>query len=242
MEKVLSLIAIMFFFCCTSAAQHTKNSLLQPDYDDYNLKAWPRQITVVQHYQSGNDINFQEEYYFDSTGHLTEYRKRGFGGEQVTHFPLQSLPQNKEYQFDFDGDVLELTVRDQKGRVGSSEHFIYAESGNLAMTVEYTYSAINGIVEHRTVSTYDKQDRLTRVEQYTADELLLYTEVLKYDRQGNLKSRVRTFYNDDETTTVSNESRKYTYDRRGNWTTCQLMAEGKTICTIERSIEYYGEE
>lgn len=215
---------------------------MQPDYDTYNLRAWPRQITVVQKYEGGNDINFQETYLFDSVGKLTEYRKRGFGGERTTHYPLtmSEINRNKQYTFDYDGDVVELRQFDQQGRLSNTTHCIYAEGGNLAMSIEYTYHPDSGFVTRRTVSTYDKRERLKAVEQYTADELLLWSETRKYDKKGNLKKRTQTFYNDDEVTTTV-ELRSYTYDRHGNWVSCRYSLNGQPMYTIERTIEYYGQ-
>lgn len=228
-------------------AQHSRQSLTQPDYDDYNLRFWPRQVTVVQKYDSGDDNNFQETYSFDSVGRLTEYRKRGFGGERVTLYPLAMsesdgwwIKESEYFHFDYDGDLLESHQYDLKGRLYSSTHYIYAEGGNLVMTIEYIYDLDSGVVAKRTVSTYDKRERLASIEQYTADELLLWTERRKYDKKGNLKKRTQTFYNDDEVT-VTTETRTYTYDRRGNWTHCRYALNGQPMYTIERTIEYYGQ-
>lgn len=231
-----------FLFPCLMYAQHSRQGLTQPDYDTYNLRAWPRQITVVQKYNGGNDNNFQETYLFDSTGHLKEYRKRGFGGERTTRYPLtmSDISQNKQYTFDYDGDLVELRQYDLRKRLISSTHCIYAEGGNLAMSIEYTYHPDSTVVTRRTVSTYDKRERLASIEQYTADELLLWTERRKYDKKGNLKKRTQTFYNDDEVT-VTTETRTYTYDRRGNWTHCRYALNGQPMYTIEREIKYYGE-
>lgn len=224
-------------------AQHTREMLLQPDYDNYNLKGWPREVTVVQKYEQGNDNSFQETYLFDSVGKLTQYRKRGFGGERVTNYPLTmvEITRNKVYFFDYDGDVLELRQYDQAGRLYSSTHCIYAEGGNLAMSIEYTYSADSGVVVKRTVSVYDKRERLVAVEQYTADELMLWSEKRKYDRKGNLVQRRQEFYDEEGGKETTVEKRLYTYDRRGNWTLCRYSLNGKQIYTIERKIAYYGE-
>lgn len=242
-------LVLLFFLVANAAfAQHTMQSLMRPDYDDYNLKAWPRQMTVVQRYESGNDNNFQETYLFDSTGCLTEYRKRGFSGEQVTHYPLVITDSggwgrmgSRLYKFDYDGDVLELRQFDRRGRLSSSTHFIYADGGNLAMSVEYAYDSDSGVVTKRTVSVYDRHERLVTIEQYTADELLLWRESRKYDRRGNLIRRVQTFYNDEETETTV-EKRSYSYDRFGNWTQCRYFMNGKAMYFIERDIDYYGQD
>jgi len=236
------LITVLFLFPCLMYAQHSRQGLTQPDYDTYNLRAWPRQITVVQKYEGGNDINFQEIYLFDSVGKLTEYRKRGFGGERTTRYPLtmNEISQNKQYTFDYDGDLLELRQYDLRQRLISSTHCIYAEGGNIAMSIEYNYSSDSGVVAKRAVSRYDRNERLVSVEQYTADELLLWAEKRKYDKKGNLKKRTQTFFDDGNTETTV-EQRIYSYDRYGNWTSCRYVLNGKPMYVIERRLEYYGE-
>lgn len=230
----------IFLFSATAVAQHSRQTLTQPTCGDYNLRTHPCQVTVVQRYESGSDINFQETYYFDSTGELTEYRKRGFGGENVTRYPLtvEDISDGVLYRFDYDGDVLEMRQFDMQNRLYSSTHYIYAVGGNLAMSVEYVYTADTGVVAKRTVSTYDKHERLKIVEQFTADELLILSEKYKYDRRGNLVRRTQTSYYDEEVVT-NTERRRYTYDRNGNWIQCRYFMNGKEMYTIERTIVYY---
>ena len=189
---------LLFLFPSVLLAQHNRQELVQPNYDSYNLRFWPKEMTVVQKYDKGNDITFQEVYRFDSVGNLTEYRKQGFGGEKVTHYPLtmEDVSRNKLYVFDYDGDVLEMRQFNLKGE--------------------------------------------KKVDQYTADELLLWSEKRKYDRHGNLEKRTQTFFSDDEKE-VTVEKRIYTYDRHRNWTQCLYILNGKQMYTIERKIVYYGE-
>ncbi len=235
------LIIALFLFAGVVSAQHTRQGLLQPKYEDFNLKFWVRQMTVVQRYATGMDINFQETYLFDSVGDLAEYRKRGFGGQHITKYPLPQLDPQKRYDFDYDGDILRVMEFDMKGRLASSTHYIYGSGGNLVQTVSYAYNeADSGAVMERTVTLYDKHERPVSINTYTPDELLLVAEKMKYDRRGNNTQRRITYY-DEESTTVSVERRSYTYDRHGNWTSCRYSLDGKEIYTIERKIEYYGE-
>ena len=255
MFKKLLLCLLFFIFQFSifnyAGAQHNRMTLLQPTCASHNLRDNPRQVVVTQRYSSGNDNNFQETYLFDDNGNLTEYRKRGFGGEKVTSYPLtlsdlerprprgqnNDTIREKIYFFDYDGDVLELRQFDLKGRLISTMHYIYARGGNLAQSVEYTYDADSGNVVKRTVSDYDKREQLKTVRQYTADELLLWKEYRKYDCRGNLTRRVQTFYSDnDKETTV--EKRTYSYDSHGNWTTCRYSLNGREIYTIDRTITY----
>lgn len=235
------LIIALFLFAGVVSAQHTRQGLLQPKYEDFNLKFWVRQMTVVQRYATGMDINFQETYLFDSVGDLAEYRKRGFGGQNITKYPLPQLDPQKRYDFDYDGDILRVMEFDMKGRLASSTHYIYGSGGNLVQTVSYAYNeADSGAVMERTVTLYDKHERPVSINTYTPDELLLVAEKMKYDRRGNNTQRRITYY-DEESTTVSVERRSYTYDRHGNWTSCRYSLDGKEIYSIERKIEYYGE-
>ncbi len=240
-SKKAYLLLTCLAFTMQLSAQHNRAEMLQPNYDTYNLQWWPRQITVVQHYATGQDINFQETYLFDSVGDLAEYRKRGFGGQNITKYPLPQLDPQKRYDFDYDGDILRVMEFDMEGRLASSTHYIYGSGGNLVQTVSYAYNeADSGVVMERTVTLYDKHERPVSINTYTPDELLLVAEKMKYDRRGNNTQRRITYY-DEESTIVSVERRSYTYDRHGNWTSCRYSLDGKEIYTIERKIEYYGE-
>ena len=235
------LLLVIFLFSGVVFAQHNKQSLLQPKYEDFNLKFWVRQMTVVQQYVSGKDINFQETYLFDSVGNLAEYRQRGFGGQMITHYPLSQLNSNELYDFDYDGDILRVREFDLKSRLVSSKHYIYGSGGSLIQTIQYSYDCSDsGVVMERTVTQFDKNERPVSIETYTPDELLLVAEKIKYDRRGNDIQRRITYY-EEESTTVTTEKRSYTYDRRGNWTSCRYSLNGKEIYSINRKIEYYGE-
>lgn len=234
------LIAILLLFPCTLLAQHSRQQLLQPDYDSYNLQGWPRQITVIQKYDNGNDINFQETYCFDSLGNLTEYGKRGFGVMKKTYYPLSQLNPSKQYDFDYDGDVLRVLEFDLKHRLITSTHYIYGVGGNLMQTIQYAYNdADSGAIMERIVTEYDKNEQPVSVSTYSADELLLVAEKIKYDRRGNDIKRTITYY-DEESKTVTTVRRVYTYDKHGNWTVCRYLLNGKEMYVIERKIDYYG--
>jgi hypothetical protein len=241
LKKIIILFLLFYFpFPAFLSAQHNKAQLLQPTCASHNLRDNPRQMVVVQRYQSGNDNNFQETYLFDSLGKLTEYRKRGFGGEKVTAYPLtlEALSVNRQYKFDYDGDVLELRQFDLRGRLIATTHCIYGRGGNLVQSVEYTYHADSGAVVKRTVSDYDKKERLKTVRQYTSDELLLWEEHRQYDRRGNLIKRTQTFYNGNEKETTV-EKRSYSFDSHGNWILCRYSLNGTPMYSISRSLTYY---
>ncbi len=239
LKRLLTSALVLLPLCLS--AQHSRQALVQPNYDDYNLRFWPRQIVVTQQYDKGNDINFQEKYLFDSVGNLTEYSKRGFGGERITVYPLtmEEISAGKKYTFDYDGDLLEMRGYDLKNRLISSTHYIYGEGGNLIQSIEYEYSAENGVILTRAVSFYDKKERLKTVCHYTADELLIRSEEFKYDRKGNWIKRTQTFYEEEEQI-VTVETRSYNYDSHGNWIQCIYSLDGKQIYKINREITYYG--
>ena len=236
------LIVVLFLFAGVVSAQHTRQGLLQPTRGEQNLRGPVAQLVVTQHYATGNDINFQETYCYDREGNLTEYRKRGFGGERVTLYPLtpEEAAQGRQLAFDYDGDLVEERRYDLRGRLVGSTHYIYAEGGNLVQSIEYGYEADSGVVSKRTVARYDKQERLVEQQQYAADELLLWSEKRSYDRKGNLVRRTQTFYHDDVTETTT-ERRRYEYDRQGNWTECRYSLNDKEIYTISRQIQYFTE-
>ena len=237
-KRQLILLIVCLMTCHTVSAQHNKRSIISPTTHDYNLNAWVKTLVATQQYESGNDITFQEVYNYDSTGHLTEYRKRGFGGEQVTRFPLDDMPANRFYIFDYDDDILEMRVFDQMKRLVSTTHYIYANNGKLSETIEYEYSGDSGYVKQRTVTTYDKKERIQSIEQYTNDELLLYREKRSYDKHNNLTIRTMQFFNEDKV--ISNkEKRTYTYDTHNNWISCKYTYNSEPMYTINRKIEYY---
>lgn len=232
----------MLVLPCCLWAQHNMKSLQQPMRWDYNLRGAVRQVVAVQKYATGNDMNFQEVYDFDSAGHLTSYTKRGFGGERITRYPLKNRDMGRHTQYitGWGDDFEEVRQYGSKGQLLSSTHYIYGPKGSLAETVEYTYSPDSNVVTTRKVATYDKYERLKTVQLFTADELLLMTEKYKYDRYGNLVRRTQKFYEDDlQRTTV--EERKYVYDKHKNWVRCSFYNDGKRVCDIERTLNYYGE-
>ena len=234
----LILTAIVALLCAQPTnAQHTRQSLLAPTANDCGLCRCVSQAVVVQHYPSGNDINFEETYLFDNQGDLTEYRKRGFGGERVTTYPLASVGSQTECRFDYDGDLLERLDYDMQGRLHSTTHYIYAEGGNLVESIVYTYHSDSGMVKSREVTTYDKKEHPVRQQLFSADELLQMETTMRYDRHGNLTRRIQLFY-DDDATERHEERRRYSYDKHGNWVQCQVFYDGKERYTIERILTY----
>jgi len=239
MEKNRSLyvllMATLIGLAFPTHAQHTRQALLAPTTHDFNLCHCVRQAVVMQRYADGNDINFSETYLFDDKGNLTEYRKRGFGGEKVTSYPLAAIDDRSVCSFDYDGDITERRDYDQMGRLASSTHYIYAEGGNLIETIKYTYQADSGVVVSREVTQYDKKEHPVRIMTFTADELLLLETMMKYDRHGNMTRRTQIFY-DDEECEKHVEQRSYTYDDHKNWVHCEVSIDGQSRYTIVREL------
>jgi len=77
----------------------------------------------------------------------------------------------------------------------SSKHDIFDADGRLKVRIIYTYGE-DGIVETRTLQSFDNNGRKTREETYTPDELLLFTEDNRYNRQGQLTKTVQIDYDE----------------------------------------------
>lgn len=105
---------------------------------------------------------------------------------------------------------------DEQGRVLSSSHGVVDANDQLAVLITYTYDSI-GLVETRTLQSYDKKGRPVRKEVYTVDEYLLYTEDNKYDCHGNRTRCIQTTY--DEDGKPSQTVYKYRYNKQpdGTW-------------------------
>ncbi len=229
------LLPLLTALAMPACAQHTRQALLAPKTSDFGLCGCVRQATVVQQYADGNDINFSETYHFDPQGNLTQYCKRGFGGETVTRYPLDGVGPRAVCSYDYDGDLTERRDYDLTGRLATSTHHIYAAGGNLAQTIVYSYHADSGVVKSREVTTYDKKEHPVKVQTFTADELLLMETTMKYDRHGNMTRRTQLFY-DDEECEKHVEQRTYIYDDHNNWIRCEVAIDGQKRYTITRDL------
>lgn len=114
---------------------------------------------------------------------------------------------------------------DEHGRVVSSSHGVVDANDRLAVLVTYTYDSV-GVVETRTLQSYDKQGRPVRKEVYTVDEYLLYTEDNKYDCHGNRTRCIQTTY--DEDGKPSRTVYKYRYSKQpdGTWKLTSMRMNG----------------
>jgi len=118
--------------------------------------------------------------------------------------------------------------RDEDGHIVSSSHRVVDADDHLAVLITYTYDSL-GIVETRTLQSYDRHGRPLRKEIYTADEYLLYTEQNSYDRHGNRTRCVQTTY--DEEGNPAENTYRYRYTRRpdGSYRLVGIRLNGKEV-------------
>ena len=117
---------------------------------------------------------------------------------------------------------------DENGRVVSSSHGVVDANDRLAVLVTYTYDS-TGVVETRTLQSYDKQGRPVRKEVYTVDEYLLYTEDNKYDRHGNRIRCVQTTYDEDSRPTQTVYKYRYGKQPDGTWKLTAIRMNGEDV-------------
>lgn len=118
--------------------------------------------------------------------------------------------------------------RDGGGRVVRSSHGVYDASDRLAVLISYTYDSA-GVVETRTIQSYDQDGRPKRREVYTADEYLIYTEGNRYDRHGNRTRCIQTTYDEDGNPTCSDYRYAYARISDGNWQLTGIRLNGKVV-------------
>ena len=117
---------------------------------------------------------------------------------------------------------------DENGRVVSSSHGVVDANDRLAVLITYTYDS-TGVVETRTLQSYDKQGHPLRKEVYTADEYLLYTEDNRYDRHGNRIRCTQTTYDEDSKPTQTVYKYRYRRERAGTWQLTSIRMNGEEV-------------
>lgn len=98
----------------------------------------------------------------------------------------------------------------------TSQHRIYDDNDRLAVLITYTYDT-NNVVETRQLQSFDKFGRLTRTELYTADEHLLFSEDIRYDRHGNRSRCLQTTYDEEGVPARADYRYKYSQLADGTW-------------------------
>lgn len=115
-----------------------------------------------------------------------------------------------------------VVIRNEAGAVERSVHPVYDNHDRIAVQIEYTYSD-SGIVETRTLRSFDKQGRERKTETYSADEYPIFTQTIRYDNKGRRTRIVQTSYNDDGSTIT--DTFKYKYKPDG----CHTFLNGKEM-------------
>ena len=121
---------------------------------------------------------------------------------------------------------------DEHGRVFRSSHGVADANDRLAVLITYTYDSV-GVVETRTLQSYDKQGRPVRKEVYTVDEYLLYTEENQYDRHGNRTRCVQTTYDEDGKPSPTIYKYRYSKQPDGTWQLVSILLNGKEVLLEE---------
>lgn len=121
---------------------------------------------------------------------------------------------------------------DEHGRLFRSSHRVVDANDRLAVLITYTYDS-TGVVETRTLQSYDKQGRPVRKEVYTVDEYLLYTEENKYDSHGNRTRCIQTTYDEDSKPTETVYKYRYSKQPDGTWQLVSILLNGKEVLLEE---------
>ncbi|MBP5301659.1 MAG: hypothetical protein J6Y88_00240 [Bacteroidales bacterium] len=121
---------------------------------------------------------------------------------------------------------------DENGRVISSSHRVVDANDRLAVLITYTYDSV-GVVETRTLQSYDKQGRPLRKEVYSVDEYLLYTEENKYDSHGNRTRCTQTTYDEDGKPSETIYKYRYSKQPDGSWQLVSIRLNGKEVLLEE---------
>ena len=121
---------------------------------------------------------------------------------------------------------------DEQGHVTRSSHAAVDANDRLAVLITYTYDS-TGVVETRTLQSYDKQGRPVRKEVYTVDEYLLYTEENQYDRHGNRTRCVQTTYDEDGKPSPTIYKYRYSKQPDGTWQLVSILLNGKEVLLEE---------
>ena len=121
---------------------------------------------------------------------------------------------------------------DEHGRLFRSSHRVVDANDRLAVLITYTYDS-TGVVETRTLQSYDKQGRPVRKEVYTVDEYLLYTEENKYDSHGNRTRCIQTTYDEDGKPTETVYKYRYSKQPDGTWKLVSILLNGKEVLLEE---------
>ena len=130
---------------------------------------------------------------------------------------------------------------DDLGRVVSSSHGVVDADDHLAVLITYTYDSA-GVVETRTLQSYDKQGRPVRKEVYTVDEYLLYTEDNRYDRHGNRIRCTQATYDEDGKPTQTVYKYRYIRQSDGTWQLVSIRLNNEELLDLKGAENPFSSE
>ncbi|MBP5541983.1 MAG: hypothetical protein J6X88_10080 [Bacteroidales bacterium] len=110
----------------------------------------------------------------------------------------------------------------------TSQHRVFDDHDRLAVLITYTYDSA-GVVETRQLQSFDREGRLTRTELYTADEHLLFTEDITYDRHGNRSRCLQTSYDEEGIPTRADYRYSYSRGSDGTWRLTLIRLNGERV-------------
>lgn len=87
--------------------------------------------------------------------------------------------------------------RDAQGRLVASRHDVFDAHDRLAVSITYRYDS-TGVVESRTLQSFDRKGLPLQLDDYSADEYLLFRQVNRYDRKGRKRKVVQVSYDDND--------------------------------------------
>lgn len=90
-----------------------------------------------------------------------------------------------------------LLTHSNNGKLQQSQHDIHDIHDRLAVRIVYTYDDSTGAVESRTLIGYNKYGNIKRMEIYSADERLLFTDTFRYRCNGQLRKRIQCSYDEN---------------------------------------------
>ena len=128
-----------------------------------------------------------------------------------------------------------------QGRVVSSSHGVVDADDHLAVLITYTYDSA-GVVETRTLQSYDKQGRPVRKEVYTVDEYLLYTEDNRYDRHGNRIRCTQATYDEDGKPTQTVYKYRYIRQSDGTWQLVSIRLNNEELLDLKGAENPFSSE
>ena len=170
-----------------------------------------------------------------------EYASVEWDGKQYVTHDIREFHNDDEGRLatekSADGEIVRYTYTDggkvvradktHKGSEFTPSFFVYNDNGNL-MAEHMGQISKSPAKEYR----YDSDGRKVYEKR---DDGVIYE--YKYNKQGDVSHRKisNTFGHDEDT----EDSFEYRYDNQGNWIEKIWKNSGETVCTYERTMEYY---